>query len=250
MYLRDLVRSLFSRWYLLLIGLLVTAGLGWGAFQVIPVSYKSQASMVLLPPKVSTEPNGNPYLYLGGLGQALDVLTRALDADAERAPLEDAHPNAIYEVTPDTSTSGPILLITSTAPTANGARAMTAAVLEAVPTTLTNLQTGLVVPADSRITVMTIAVDQAATLDAKIKTQTLVVVAAGGIALTILLTGFIDGLLRSRSARLRAAAGETAAGETAQNQATEGNADDAPESGTAAQSSEPDAESAVPLSRS
>lgn len=204
MYVRDLVRSMIKRWYLVLIGLLLTAGLGWGILRIVPVSYVSEASMVLLPPKVSTEPNGNPYLYLGGLGQALDVLTRALDADAAREPLEDAHPHATFEIAADTSTSGPILLVTSTATTARGAQDMTAAVLSAVPAALTKLQTDLSVPAKSRIEVMTLAVDQSAKQDAKLRTQALLGGIAAGVTLTILLTGFIDGLLRARKARRKA----------------------------------------------
>jgi hypothetical protein len=201
MYLHDLIRSLLRRWYLVLFGLLLTAGLAWAAFQTIPVTYESRASMVLLPPKISTEPDGNPYLYLGGLGQALDVLTRSLDADAERERLEDAHPEATYEAIADTTTSGPIMLITSTASTPAGARNLTAAVLEAVPTVLSDLQTDLGVPVDSRITVMTLSVDTAATVDAKLRTQALGALIAAGVTLTILLTGLLDGLLRSRRSR-------------------------------------------------
>ena len=198
MYLRDLARSLLSRWYFVLLGFLLTAGLAWAAFQTIPVTYDSRASMLLLPPKISTEPDGNPYLYLGGLGHALDVLTRSLDADAERDRLQDAYPEATYEAIADTTTSGPIMLITSTASTSADARDLTAAVLEAVPTALSDLQTELGVAADSRITVMTLSVDTTPTVDSGLRTRTLGALAAAGVALTILLTGLIDGLLRSR----------------------------------------------------
>jgi hypothetical protein len=53
----------------------------------------------------------------------------------------------------------------------------------------------------SQISVMTIAVDEKGKLDAKVRTQSLIGIGAVGAMLTILLTGLIDGLLRSRRRR-------------------------------------------------
>jgi uncharacterized protein involved in exopolysaccharide biosynthesis len=201
MYLRDLLRSLGRRWYFVLVGLAVTAGLCVAAFRVIPVSYNSEASVVLLPPKTSTEPNGNPFLYLGGLSQAVDVLTRTINSDATAKPLLKANPGSKFTIAADATTTGPIILITSTAPTAARAQAMTASVLTAVPLALDSIQSELSVKPQSQISVMTIAVDEKGKLDAKVRTQSLIGIGAVGAMLTILLTGLIDGLLRSRRRR-------------------------------------------------
>ncbi|WP_394768412.1 hypothetical protein [Lacisediminihabitans sp.] len=201
MYLRDLVRSLGRRWYFVLLGLALTAGLCVAALRVVPVSYNSEASIVLLPPKTSTEPNGNPFLYLGGLSQAVDVLTRTISSDETAKPLLKANPGAKFTIAADVTTTGPIILITSNAPTAAGAQAMTSSVLEAVPTALDSIQSELAVKPQSKISVMTIAVDAKGKLDAKTRTQAVIGIGAVGIVLTILLTGLVDGLMRSRRRR-------------------------------------------------
>lgn len=201
MYLRDLMRSLARRWYFLIVGLLVTAGLAFAAFRVIPVTYESQASLVLLPPKTSTQTVGNPFLLLGGLSQAVDILTRTVQADQVSGPLLEGNPGASFTIDADRSTTGPIILITSTAPTAAESLAMTADVAAAVPKSLTALQTSLVVPTNSRIGVMTLTVDEKGTLDAKSRTEAVLGIAAAGVVLSVFLIGLIDGLLRSRRRR-------------------------------------------------
>ncbi|WP_213816487.1 hypothetical protein [Glaciihabitans sp. dw_435] len=201
MYLRDLMRSLARRWYFLIVGLVVTAGLAIAAFRVIPVSYDSQASLVLLPPKTSTQTVGNPFLLLGGLSQAVDILTRTVQSDEVSAALLDANPGAKFTIDADRSTTGPIILITSTAPTAAESLAMTADVAAAVPTSLTELQSSLSVPNNSRIGVMTLTVDEKGTLDAKTRTEAVLGITAVGIVLSVFLIGLIDGLLRSRRRR-------------------------------------------------
>lgn len=201
MYLRDLARSLARRWYFVLAGLIVTGLLCVTAYRVIPVTYDSQASMVLLPPETSTKLEGNPFLLLGGLSGAVDILTRTINSDADAKPLLKAHPGAKFEVVADTSTSGPIILITSTAPTAQRAKAMTRSVIAAVPVALEQIQSGLTVAADAQIRVIPVAVDSGGTLNAKTRTQAVLAVGAVGAVITVLLTGFIDGLVRGRKRR-------------------------------------------------
>lgn len=201
MYLRDLLRSLGRRWYFVLVGLAVTAGLCVAVFQVVPVSYNSQASVVLLPPKTSTGADGNPFLYLGGLSQAVDVLTRTINSDATAKPLLKANPGAKFTIAADATTTGPIILITSTAPTSDRAQAMTSSVLAATTTALDSVQSQLSVKSQSLISVMTIAVDTKGKLDEKTRAQALIGAGAAGTVLTIILTGLVDGLLRSRRRR-------------------------------------------------
>jgi hypothetical protein len=202
MTLRDLIASLARRWYFIIIGLAITAGLCLVIVRVVPVSYDSQASMVLLPPKSSTGKNGNPFLLLGGLSQAVDILTRTMTSDADSAPLLNAHHGATFIIAADTTTTGPIVLITSTAPTAARAKVMTAAVVREVPVALRAIQARLSVESASQIRVVTVAVDQSGTLNDKSRIQALVGVGAAGVILTVLLTGLIDGILRARKRRV------------------------------------------------
>ncbi len=203
MYLRDLLRSLARRWYFLLFGILLSAGLSVVAYQVVPASYHSAASVVLLPPRLTTDAEWNPFLQLGGLNQAVDILTRAVNSDANSKPLLKTNKGATFTIAPDTTTSGPIIIVTSTAPSGARATSMTADVLKAIPDTLNQIQSDLSVPQRSKITLMTIAVDSKPTLDAKNRTQAVLGIGAAGLALTILLIGLIDGLLQSRKRRQR-----------------------------------------------
>jgi hypothetical protein len=201
MTLRDLLRSLAHRWYFIIVGFIITAILCVGVVRVVPVAYDSQASMVLLPPQSSTGKHGNPFLLLGGLSQAVDILTRTMNSDADSRPLLDAHHGATFTIEADTTTTGPIVLITSTAPTADRAKTMTSAVVREVPVALKAIQTRLSVEKLSQIRVVTVAVDDSGTLNAKGRTQALVGVGAVGVILTVLITGLIDGLLRARKRR-------------------------------------------------
>ncbi len=204
MNLRDLLHSLARRWYVVLAGLMVTAGGVIALVGVIPVTYVSQASVVLLPPKSASDPEANPYLRLGGLSQAVDILTRTINSDAYSTPLVKQNPGATFTTAADTTTSGPIILIESRAPTPARATAMTESVLIAVPMVLDDIQNRLSVKSDSRIGETTIAVDQKPKLDAKIRIQVVVGAATLGVVLSVLLAGLIDGLLLSRRRRLGA----------------------------------------------
>lgn len=200
--LRDLLNSLARQWYVVLAGLLLTSAIGVGLYGVIPVSYTSQASVVLLPPKSASDPDANPFLRLGGLSQAVDILTRTINSDAYSVPLIKQNPGAKFTTAADTTTSGPIILIESSAPTSARASQMTQAVLTAVPMVLDQIQAKLSVKTDSQINVTTIAVDQKPKLDAKTRLQLVLGVSALGVVLSILITGLIDGLTLSRRRRI------------------------------------------------
>jgi len=199
--LRDLLNSLARQWYVVLAGVLLTSGIGVVLYGVIPVSYTSQASVVLLPPKSATDPDANPFLRLGGLSQAVDILTRSINSDAYSVPLIKQNPGAKFTTAADTTTSGPIILIESRAPTSARASEMTQAVLAALPMVLNQIQAKLSVKIDSQIAATTIAVDQKPKLDAKTRLQLVLGVAALGVVLSVLMTGLIDGLALSRRRR-------------------------------------------------
>lgn len=204
MYLRDLVRSVVTRWYFVLAGLLATAGLSAAAYFAVPVSYDTQASMLLLPPKSSVGARGNPYLYLGGLGQAVEVLSARMNADRVAKPLVDDHPSVDFTMGPDITTTGPILLIKVTAPSEAEAMAVMSALVDLVPPTLEEMQDGLSIPTRSRIDVMTLVTSSGATPDTQTRDRAVIVVGAVGTAGTLLLTGLADSLLKSRRPRRQA----------------------------------------------
>jgi hypothetical protein len=200
-YLAELTASLRRRWYLLVIGLVLTAVGCLAMSRTVAPAYEVQASVLLIPPANTTSDTGNPYLYLGGLNQATDVLVRAMNADMARAPIQEAFPNVTFATERDGTTSTPIMIISVIG--ADPAQTMTAlaAIVSSVPGELDNLQRPLAVPAGATISSMVLATDTTPTMDRKAQTRALVSVAAAGLVATVLLTGFIDRVLTNRRSR-------------------------------------------------
>lgn len=129
MQLGTVLRSLVRRWYLVLLGLILTLALCYQVQQATPEKYKSQASLVIMPSAQSVGEEGNPYLNLGGMGgEALDILTRRLSSEEVRKQIAGGEfPGSAYTAETDKGTSGAILLITSTSSNASDALGTTQA---------------------------------------------------------------------------------------------------------------------------
>lgn len=69
------------RWYVVLVGLLLTLPLAYLAAQYVAPTYTMKASVVLLAPEETVGDGGNPYLAMGGLEAAVDVAATGLAAD-------------------------------------------------------------------------------------------------------------------------------------------------------------------------
>ncbi|WP_411701295.1 hypothetical protein [Conyzicola sp.] len=206
MNLRDFVGSLARRWWVLVIGLALTAVAAVNVYQLVPVSYTASASVVLLPPKTLVGDVGNPFLYLGGLSQAVDVLVRKVAADEVSDPIERANPDSEFEIYSDTSSSGPIIVIFGQGPTKAATLDVVRDVLDATTPALQDMQTNLAVSPDSLITLDTLAVDKKPEIDQKNRLQAVLGVAGVGVVLTLLLAAVVDSLLLARRARRAAKA--------------------------------------------
>lgn len=203
MYLRDLMAGLRRRWYLVIIGVLLSGGLAAYVYSVVPATYEARASLLLLPSEAWTEMIGvdNPYLSLTGMGPALDVLTRRVDADVVRLPIERRFPDTEYRISADATTSGPIVLIETTGPSGELALGVLARVRSEVEDSLVGMQRDLDIPVNSQIDLVDVFVDQKAIIDTSPMLRLSGAAGIGGILLTIILTGLIDGLFVNRRAR-------------------------------------------------
>lgn len=210
MLLRDLAASSLRRWYLLLAGLILTVAGGYLVLGAVTPTYTATASMVLIPPRDVVVTGHNPYLYLGGLDQAVGVLQVKLNSPEVAKPLESRYRDSQLEVAKDNTAAGPIIEISSTAGSPPDALGLLNDVMDAVPGDLTALQQKLSVPPSSRISVMVLSSDHKATPSHKRQIRFLVVIGAGGIGATVLAAGALDRLLVTR--RLRRAV--TVVGET------------------------------------
>ncbi|KPN17807.1 MULTISPECIES: hypothetical protein [Arthrobacter] len=196
------------RWYLVLSGIVLTALLSWAASLLVPPSYDAQGSMVLMPPSANVGEDGNPYLQLGGMSEALDVLVRQSNAPAVRDQVLDEYPSATYTIEPDRSTSGSIVVVQATAENDAESLELLDRAMETLPAVLTRMQDDLEVTPEQRIDIMPLVVDAEGTLNVKQTLQIVAVAVAIGLAGTLMFTALADGLLLSRQRRLKPAAEE------------------------------------------
>src|SRR3954453_12957606 len=136
--------ALRRRWYLSLLGVLLTVGMGLAALHLVRPRYQSKAVVLLLPPKDTTE--HNPYLNLSTLSGLSDVLDQAVTAELQDLGL------TFTIASEQTTTAGPLILITGEAATSDGARKTAQYVIGLVPATLRRLQSAAGVPSPAYIT--------------------------------------------------------------------------------------------------
>ncbi|TQL40458.1 hypothetical protein FB562_2667 [Homoserinimonas aerilata] len=218
----DTLRGLLRRWYIVVPGLLAAAAIAIGAWFAIPPGYNRSATQLLLPGANSIPEGANPYLFLGGLAPAADVLVRAIGSENVVNDMAEKHPGVEIAISRDTTTAGPIILITVTADSDAAAEEVLTLLVERTATVLEDFQTSERIPADNRMSVIPITVDEKSVAEQR----TRILVAAGGglgiAALTLLLAGLVEGLSRQRRKRARqkpaasaAAASEPTASESA-----------------------------------
>lgn len=198
MVLSDMLRSLLRRWYVVVLGLALTALGVYGAQALTPVNYSATSTVVLLPPEKSVEDGNNPYLYLGGLGQALNVLVISMNSEAKQTAIIGTDGTQEFTLEQDSTTTGPIIQIAVQAPTAGQALALVDKVTAQVPVTLNELQDELKVPKDAKIGTMTLAESQEAETENRRQLQVMIVVAGGGLVLTVLAVAALEKLLSRR----------------------------------------------------
>lgn len=212
MNLKELGGALTRRWYLTLTGALLAAALCALAYVLVPPTYESGGDVVLLPPQTTVGEGGNPYLFLGDLDQAVDILTRSLMSGETVADVEDEVPGAEFVVAPDWTTSGPILVITGRASTPLDAEAARDAVLDRLPGTLLALQDTLEVPSDAQIESMVLTQDLEPEVVATARMRAVTAAGALGLVGAALAIGLLDAslLARARRAARRQARSQTA----------------------------------------
>jgi hypothetical protein len=199
MSLAGIWRVLLRRWYITLLGLLITVGLVAGAIIKVPPTYSARATVLLIPPQTGKEVN--PYLSLGGLQEVSDVLATAMSDDATSQEVIAQGGSPTWAVGRDTSTSGPIVLVTSTGSTAGSALLTVKILVDKLNPVLQQLQTQQNVPQDSFIRTITVRQDRTAELDRKGQLRSTIAAAALGLLLTVLLAAITDNRLNKRRER-------------------------------------------------
>lgn len=200
MFLKNFALALLHRWYLVVLGL-VLAGLGATmAWTNTDTRYEAQASILLLPPPNVTRDalpagDGNPLLYLSDLNQARDVILNAVSSQAVREEFAQHFPGAEQNIVPDQLSSGPIIVIQTSAPTDTAALEAIDYLSGQLEEALTTVQTELGTVPDAQIGSLRLTATPVAEANDTGKVRTAIVLGGGITVATIFLVGFIDAIV-------------------------------------------------------
>ncbi|WP_225847070.1 chain length determinant protein [Streptomyces sp. HPF1205] len=219
MDLAEIFRVMRRRWYVLLPGLLLTAGLVTGAYLRVPLTYQSQSTVVLLNSQKATVAfDGNPFLSTQtSLTGMADSLARNLNSDASVADLraEGASGSTLAKIADNAQ--GPLMWLTATG-TDKAAVLHTDRLLTAYAAKrLEQFQVQQSVAPKAMIRMATVVPPQIPVAKTKTRTEYLVLAALMGIVISLVATFWFEASRRPA----RAAAAGTAAGATAAGQARE-----------------------------
>lgn len=196
---REVFAGLGRRWYVLIIGLALTAGGGWYVYQQTPSDYTARSLVLLLPP-VNTVDNAssNPFLQLGGLELTARVLVATYSGTAFQDEIAERAPDAEVQVSMDESTQGGVVAVD----VKNRGEQQTLDLLDDVTDTvsqrLDGLQSEVGVEEKDVVGSMLLAKDTEAKPDYQSLIRILVIVIGGGLVITAALALVLDVLLRRR----------------------------------------------------
>ncbi|WP_310525913.1 hypothetical protein [Nocardioides sp.] len=205
MELKVFWRSLRKRWYLVLVLMVVSGAATFLVADRAGPDFEASGTVLIFPPFQTQGPSagvkmkGNPYLGLGGVSQARDVLVRALTSKSVSDQFGEQFPTGTsFEVTPDYTNSAPIILFTTEAGTPDVAVTALKSLMDRVPSELDNLQSGLDLPPAEKVTALVLTQDEQPVTSRKsqIRAALLAAAALGGSGL--LMIALIDGLLAGR----------------------------------------------------
>ena len=191
--------SLRRRWYVALVGVLVTFSIGLLTLLVVSPTYQAKRSLLLISPPASA--GDNPYLDMTGLTGLADVLATNVTSSTTAQSLAGVADHGSFMVTRDQTTSAPVLLIVGNGRTATGALNTAKAAANLITPALNVLQKSAAVPTRARVSVSTVAYDRTASVVVKTQLRAVLAVIILGLALTVIATAFFDRALLRRQAR-------------------------------------------------
>ncbi|MGO4535825.1 hypothetical protein [Leifsonia sp. 2MCAF36] len=198
----ELLRAAGRRWYVVVAGLLLTAGLAAAVFRFVPVVYEAKASLLLLPPaKTVTQTTGNPFLSLGGLDVVSGVLSLSLTDTETVRSIVPPRSKTTYTVVQDAAVSGSVLDVQATALTPKQALSTLSSVEKLAGSRLQALQDQVAAPADTQAHIMTITDNSEATANPGSLIRALLAVGAVGIVISFLAAIAVDAAVRRHRQR-------------------------------------------------
>ncbi len=196
--------SLRRRWYLVLALLVLTLGAMYVVSQRVGKTYEATGTVLVYPPSQSSMPDGsssqeNPYLSLGGVNQARDVVVRALTSKKVSDEFGETYPmGTSFEIVPDYTNSAPIILFTVEASNPQVATDALDSLVSLVPVELSNLQSGLDLPEAERVASRVLTQDETPQATNKAMIRSVILAGAGVGGAGLMLIALVDSLLLGR----------------------------------------------------
>ncbi|MDN6658046.1 MAG: hypothetical protein L0L18_03335 [Acidipropionibacterium jensenii] len=206
------LRGLLRRWYILVVGLVVAIAVAAGVWSAVPPTYTRISTQILLPGSGMIPSGSNPYLFVGGLAPAADIIVRGLGSKNVIEEVVQGRAGTTVQVARDQTTSGPVILITVESTSDRDAAAVLSAMNQRTASLLDSLQAEENIPERRRISVVAVSVDKRGTAEQKKRLMMTGASGAAVLALSVLVASFVDGaVLRRRRARRAAQSDEDTA---------------------------------------
>ena len=196
--------SLRRRWYLVLALLVLTLVAMFLVTQRVGKTYEATGTVLVFPPSQSSAPDGsrsqeNPYLTLGGVNQARDVVVRALTSKKVSDEFGKTYPvGTSFEIVPDYTNSAPIILFTVEGSDPAVATDALESLVSLVPVELSNLQSGLDLPEAERVASTVLTQDEKPQATNKAMIRSAILAGAGVSGAGLMLIALLDSLLLGR----------------------------------------------------
>ncbi|MRH28169.1 hypothetical protein GH740_02430 [Microbacterium sp. SYP-A9085] len=202
MGIREISGALGRRWYVLIVGVILTLGGAWFVYTASPPDYTARGLVLLLPPAATGEAVGaNPFLQLGGLDLTARVLVATYSSTAFADELKSVSPDAEAQLSVDDTTRGGVVAIDVKDHGEKRALDTLAYVTDTVSQRLANLQKDVgVKPADT-VRSMELAMDTEAEPDYQTLIRLLVLEIGGGLAAAIIIALAVDSVVERRRHR-------------------------------------------------
>ena len=202
MDLAEIFRVMRRRWYVLLPGPLLTAGLVAAVVVLVPVTYQSQSTVQLLnSPKATVAYGGNPFLSTQtSLTGMADSLARNLNSDDSIRELKSRGARGTFEAKIADNAQGPLMWLTVTgtgrASVLKSDRILTAYAKDR----LEQFQKQQSVAPKAMIQMMTIVVPQPPAAQTKTRLEYMIMAGGAGLVLTLVAAFYVEARRRSHPA--------------------------------------------------
>jgi capsular polysaccharide biosynthesis protein len=202
MDLAEIFRVMRRRWYVLLPGLLLTAALTVAVAFLVPVSYQSQSTVVLLnSQKATVAYDGNPFLSTQtSLTGMADSLARNLDSDDSLRELKSRGATGTFTAKLADNAQGPLLWLTVTGTDKAAVLASDKILTAYAKERLEQFQKQQSVAPKAMIRMTTIVPPQNPVAQTKTRIEYLVMAGCLGLVLSLVAVFYVEARLRPRPA--------------------------------------------------